>query len=158
MKRMLTVIATAALVAVALSQPVAMAKGPVDRIELTGPTLRRPIEVTQGDALLAFSPWGQAFLGDRLGSQPDVADGLTVTMYLADETGVPWPIYRFTYYRQDGGVIYLPGLRDPDHELNASTIATFNDGHWFAASPAWQAFVAGLMQIQPPSTGDAGLK
>jgi hypothetical protein len=136
----------------------AIAKGPVDAIEFTGPTLARPIEVTQGDALLTFSPWGQRFLGERLDASPDVSDGLTVTMYLGDKDGVPTPLYRFTYYSQDGGVIYLPGPGDTDYPLNETTILSQNDGHWFRAAPEWQAFVQGLTQIQPPATGSGGLK
>ena len=143
----------------ALTQGVAVAKGPVDVIEFSGPRFDHPVAVLQGDALLDFSPWGQAFLGERLDEEPaSLAEPLTVTMYLDDTAGGSKAIYRFEYYpRPNGGLIYLPGPADPDYDLNKLTIMNGN-GLWYKASEDWNAFYEVLMRIHPPSTGSGGLR
>ena len=137
----------------------AVAKGPVDVIELYGPPFERGIAILEGEALLDFDPWGQAFLGAPLDDPPtEVSEPLTVTMYIKDSAGVAQPVYRFAYHALvGGGLIYLPGPGDPDYDLNKGTILG-GSGNWFEASKAWNALVAGLAEIQPPATGSGGLK
>jgi len=74
-------------------------------------------------------------------------------------------IYGFTYARAstgDGGYIYLPSPGDPDYRRNISTVLSsptgWQNGAWHRASHDWVAFVASLMGITPPATGDAGLR
>src|SRR5690606_38138842 len=118
--------------AVVLTQHVAVAKGPVDAIEFSGPALEHDIAVTEGDALLEFSPWGQAFLGEQLDSAPTaLGEPLAVTMYLRDETGALRANYRFAYHpRPGGGAIRLPGRGEPGYDLNKTTILSKGDGQW----------------------------
>jgi len=146
-----------AALGLSLSQALVVAKGPVDRITIEGGGLARPVAVTEGDGLLEFNPWGQKFLGERLATAPGVAAPATVTMFLKNESGELKPVYRFAYYAgAGGGVLYLPGPGDADYRLNSGTILT-PDG-WFRATPAWDAFVAAASRVQPPSTGDGGLR
>lgn len=110
--------------------------------------------------MLKFSPWGQAFLSERLDSAPPgLGEALIVTMYLNDETRTPKALFRFKYHpRSEGGAIYLPGPGDPYYDLNKSTILSGGDGHWFEASSEWDALYRSLVPIRPPSTGSAGLR
>jgi hypothetical protein len=137
----------------------AVAKGPVDRIEIFSAGITREVDRSEGLEVGEFDPWSQFFLGERLGSPPSVSDAATVTMYLTDETARLQPIYRFSYFASaTGGYIYLPGRGDADYELNKTTIITANDGTWFRASANWDAFVAAANRVRPPATGDGGLK
>ena len=136
-----------------------VAKGPVDEIEIIGPALSRAVEVTEGPELGEFNPWGQLFLGERVDAQPSVSQPATVTMYSKDESGRLEPLYKFSYYPDErGGFIYVPGRGDADYELNKGTIITQNDGKWFQASVRWEAFVSAASRVQPPATGDGGLR
>jgi len=148
-----------ALAGLSLSGTSAVAKGPMDKITVTGGELARSIEITQGDALGEFNPWAGRFLGERVDRAPDVGNAATVTLYLKDEAGNYEPLYSFEYYREaSGGYIYVPGPGDAAYELNRTTIITQGDGKWFKASAGWDALVAAEEQIRPPATGDGGLR
>jgi hypothetical protein len=147
------------LVVAIMIQTPAIAKGPLDVIEVSGPQFEHALALLEGDALLDFNPWAQRFLEEQIEAPVDVGEPLTVTMYLDDASGTPQPVYRFSYYpNPSGGSIYLPGPGDSDYDLNKTTILSANDGRWFAAAPEWDAFYESLVRIQPPSTGSGGLK
>jgi hypothetical protein len=147
-------------VLVVVSLPgIAVAKGPLAAIEFSGPGFEQTLSVTEGDALLDFNPWGQEFLGERLEAEPEVTDGLIVTMYLEDASGDRRAVYRFAYYPHlAGGRIHLPGPGEADYDLNKTTILSANDGRWLEASPGWDAFYESIVRIQPPSTGSGRLR
>ena len=138
---------------------VAEAKGPVDKITIAGADGSEPVEITEGEGLGEFNPWGQLFLGERLDAAPAMAAPATVTMYLKEESGKLAPVYRFRYVTDaGGGYVQVPGRGDVDYELNKTTIITENDGKWFRASAGWVAFVAEASRVRPPATGDGGLR
>jgi hypothetical protein len=142
----------------ALSQDAAVAKGPLAAIEIAGPALDHTLAVTEGDALLDFNPWGQAFLGEKLDEAPAMTDALTVTMFVDDGAGGQRAAYRFRYQPgSDGGRIHLPGPGEPDYDLNKTTILD-GSGASYESSAAWDAFFESLIAIRPPSTGSGGLK
>lgn len=45
------------------------------------------------------------------------------------------------------GFVYLPGRTDPAFDANAATILHGHgaEGHWFTASPAWEALARPLI-------------
>ena len=149
---------------VALMQAPVVAKGPVDKITVDGPDTER-IEITAGDALYEFDPWGRQFIDwDRgLASKPPTGGELyIVSFYLEDRV-----IFVMEYApAPEGGTgyIYIPGPDDPDHRLNAGTIIGGSSDHWNPngkwqyATAAWAAVMRGENQVQPPATGDGGLR
>jgi hypothetical protein len=161
--RALTLLMVLIVLAAAPPQP-GHAKGVLERIELTAESGSR-VEVTEGIALYEFNPWASRYLDGVVSDPPALGRVIDVGLYL-DMTGNGQErIYSFTYATAlsgDGGYIYIPGPGHPDFRRNISTVLSspggWQNGAWHRASAAWVAFVASLMAISPPATGDAGLR
>jgi hypothetical protein len=59
------------------------------------------------------------------------------------------------FYENDAaageGYVYLPGPSDEPYRLNVRSIHRGNrlEGHWFRATPEWQALVSTLSFVEP---------
>ncbi len=152
----------------ALPAAVVSAKGPVDRITISGPGLTDPIEVKSTALLSNFDPWGRQFIAWDRGLAPAAPQGqpsYVIAFYL-DQSGAGSPIYVFDYVpgSLDGpGYIHIPGPDDPRYRRNASTIvgATSTDrwnpdGKWQYATDEWDAAVLQELRAHgvDVSTGD----
>jgi hypothetical protein len=149
---------------VALMQSPVVAKGPVDKIAVDGPDTDR-IEITAGDALDEFDPWGRQFIDWERGlasEPPKRGEPYTVSFYLDDRVIF---VLKYALEPEGGtGYIYIPGPEDPDYKLNAGTIIGGSsdrwdpNGKWQYATASWAAVMPGESRVQPPTTGDGGLR
>ena len=144
-----------------MSDAVAMSESQrsADMILVSGGELKQPVEITDPEILRQFDPWGGAFVnwhrvsGGRLsweyevlffkrGVEPSTRydrDGMTMIYgirYCIDEEGGP-------------GSVHLAGRDDKFGEENVRMIWDGTQaGRWHPATPAWKAFIQGLVAGQ----------
>ena len=138
-----------------------LAKGPVDKITLTGPGLTNPIEITDPESLAPFNPWTRGFIdwGRGLVTEPPPAEQTyTVSLYLRAR-GV---IYVLQYSPDPSGgpgYLYIPGRGDPWYSLNIGTILTGDsdawnpNGKWQYATSDWDALMQRALREDRGLTG-----
>ena len=143
----------------------AAAKGPVDKIAILKASSTEPIEVSDEGALAEFDPWGRQFIDWDRGiadGPPPGGEGYMVSFYLDDRV-----IYVLEYAPDAAGgtgFIYIPGPDHPDYSLNSGTIIGASsdrwdpNGKWQYATPRWDALMRSESGVQPPATGDGGLR
>jgi hypothetical protein len=169
MKRFLTV---AGLLIASTAPLVALAKGDLVRIEVTGPQLSEPLVVADSKVLREFFIWSGPNSGPRhsIGS-PQSADSPSFIAWqegIKEQVPKGMTVYdvsffhvfrnqprdgRLTYavkYAYDAvtkrGYIYLPGPGEENYRLNVSTIFHDVEGHGFLASSRWESLIAPLIQ------------
>lgn len=133
------------------SMSTALAKGPADKITISGPGLSEPIEITDARILEKFSPWGEAFFDERQGflaESPVVDASYQVQFFMRDQGGELRLSYIFEYAPGDPGYIHLPGKGDKDYEINKGTIMRREDGGWLYASEGWYDLMRNLLGDQ----------
>jgi hypothetical protein len=121
---------------------IAVAKGPADKIIISGPGLTKPIEITDQQTLQQFRPWVNKFLDAQRGAlavTPKTDRICQVLVYIKDETGQLHVRYAFQYAPGQSGYVYIPGKGDPWYETNIGTVSRGStiEGHWFYASKEW---------------------
>jgi hypothetical protein len=126
----------------------ALAKGPPDKITITGPGIAEPIKVTHSNRLYAFSFYQFNDLTRRIES-PDISlsDGYHITRYIEDKGRlIVWD--RLTYYLDPAGgpgFIFFDGL-DP------SIGSTEGQGEWFLSTEEGGAAMRQILSdYAPPS-------
>ncbi|GAB4577313.1 MAG: hypothetical protein Fur0022_00440 [Anaerolineales bacterium] len=138
----------------------AIAKGPADKLSISGPGLTEPIEVTDPKILQPFSPWGDRFYDGQTGALaelPKVDVQYQVLFYVEDEAGELRVRYAFQYTPGQPGLIHLPGKGDEWYETNIGTILRGGlEGQWLYASQEWDDLMRQLLEGQGiPFSGDA---
>ena len=127
----------------------ALAKGPADKITISGPGLSEPIEITDAQILEQFSPWSETFFDKGRGTladPPEVESTYQVRFYLKDEGGELRSSYSFDYAPGNPGYIHLPGKGDPLYETNKGLILRGEDGGWLYASTAWYDMMQHMLE------------
>jgi hypothetical protein len=127
----------------------AFAKGPADKITISGPGLSEPIEITDAQILEKFSPWSEAFFDKARGilkEPPKVENTYQVIFYLKDESGDLRASYAFEYAPGNPGTIHLPGKGDPWYDTNKGLILRGEDGGWLYASAAWYDMMEPMLE------------
>lgn len=129
------VLSLSALLISLVAASMALAKGPVDKITITG--LDDPIEITDEASLAPFDPWSRGFIAwDRgLVEEPPsvIEETYTVSFHIERGDGEFSLIYVLHYApaRAGGpGYIYIPGPGDPYYQLNIGTIITGSSDQW----------------------------
>lgn len=115
---------------------------------------------------MEFNPWGRSFIDWDRGppTEPPARDQTyTVSFYLDDRV-----IYVLEYApnaEDEAGLIYIPGPEHPDYRHNIGTImgASSSDrwnpeGRWQYATAEWAALMPIPARVQPPATGNGGLR
>jgi LPXTG-motif cell wall-anchored protein len=132
-----------ALLAALTTVSLALAKGPPDKLTISGPGLQGEIEVTD-PALLADIGFGGLEEFDSNGRhgipEPAVGEGYTLIRLLRNPNGTfqPWDQLRYYPNALDGrGVVFYDGLIGP----NTSEF----DGRWYFARPAGEAGMQRLL-------------
>jgi hypothetical protein len=128
---------------------IAFAKGPADKITISGPGLVEPVEMTDPQSLERFSPWGDEFFDSYLGvlAEPPKPD---TTYQVRIYVGQRDP-YTFQYAPLYPGYVYLPGRGDEWYETNIGTINRPGlDGHWLYASAGWHDAAQPLLPASTP--------
>ena len=143
----------------------AEAKGPVDKIAILRAGSTQPIEITDEVAIAGFDPWGRQFIDWDRGvsaEPPPGVDRYTVSFYLKGRV-----IYVVEYAPEpggDGGYVYVPGSGHWAARINGGTIITASsdrwnpNGKWQHATTGWAELMASESGVQPPTTGDGGLR
>ena len=151
-----------------------LAKGPVDKITLTGPGLTNPIEFTDPESLAPFNPWTRGFIDWSRGlvtEPPQAEQTYAVAFYLkASERpyclkheGEFCLIYLIRYSPDPSGgpgYLYFPGQGEPEHQINKGTIIDSSidawdpNGKWQYATAGWDALMQRALQADggPTST------
>jgi hypothetical protein len=126
--------------------PVA-AKAPLEKITISGPGLRTPLEITDEQTLRLANPWFGKFIewsAPAVEARPGTAV-YEVTLHARLRSSELRPIYQFRYApgaSGERGLVYLPGKGEPWHRQNVSVIIRDNhDGRWNPASSDWDARV-----------------
>jgi hypothetical protein len=130
------------------SASAAFAKGPAEKISISGPGLAAPVEITDPELLQPFSPWSDAFFDQQRGvlAEPPNSGNVYQVLIFADSR----VFYAFNYIPGSPGIIYLPGKGDEWYETNVSTILRSGgpEGHWLYASREWDDLIGGLLVNQ----------
>lgn len=175
MKTISCVLGIATLMLVSAS---AWPKSQTIKLEIVGPGLLQPLEITDRAVLDRFSIWNGpgvrvndqpihlepanieqigAFIDWSRGAvpqQPSSITPYTVTFHqVGGERMHDWHRRYVVTYAYDpaseGGYIYLPGPKDGDvYKRNVFSIVHGVEGNWFHASPAWERSVRPLIQQQ----------
>ena len=127
---------------------IAFAKGPADKITISGLGWSEPVEITKAQILEKFSPWSEEFFDKRQGAleeSPKVESTYQVLFYLKDESGELRASYAFEYAPGNPGYIHLPGKGDPWYETNKGIILREEDGRWLYASADWYDLMQDLL-------------
>ena len=131
-----------------------LAKGPADKITISGPGLQGKIEIVDPAILQQFNPWMAQFI-DRHQSTPTTAprtDRIYDVAFIMQDR----PIYVVQYapgINGDRGAIYLPGPGDPWYERNIGTIIQDGlDGKWQSAALSWDAAIQPLIEQHAVAT------
>ena len=130
------------------SASAAFAKGPAEKISISGPGLTAPIEITDPELLQPFSPWSDAFFDQQRGlvtESPDSGRAYQVLIFADSRV-----FYAFNYIPGNPGMIYLPGRGEEWYETNVSTILRSGglEGHWLYASREWDDLIGSLLADQ----------
>jgi len=157
----------------ALSAAPTWAKSQTVKLDIVGPGLDQPLQITDPAILERFSIWvgpnsarqmaerypnqepRGAFADYLRGSLPPPAD-LTLYTVTFHQGGPREQMHEWhrTYVINYGhdpdsgqGYIYLPGPKDGEvYQRNVFSIGTGAEGKWFHASPAWERLVSPLIQ------------
>ena len=130
------------------SASAAFAKGPAEKISISGPGLAAPIEITDPQLLQPFSPWSDAFFDQQrsvLAESPNSGNVYQVLIFADSRV-----FYAFNYIPGSPGIIYLPGQGEEWYETNVSTILRSGgwEGHWHYASREWDDLIGSLLADQ----------
>ena len=143
------------------------AKGATTRITIRGGGLQTPLAITDPRVLERFQIWAgpgvfvnqieqtEGFVIDwKSGPIANPPDGLQhyEAVFYVTEPNQPnaTPAYVVTYAYDPSsrlGFVYLPGKGDSMYALNSRTMFHGHgyEGHWFHATPAWDAAVLALI-------------
>lgn len=134
------------------------AKGLPDKAIIRGGSLAQPIEITDRETLMLFSPWFDKFIDWEKGvvAAPATQEQVfEVSIFMKSRPDNPAQdhrdmrlIYTLKYCpRTSGpGYIYLPGKDDEHYAVNVSTILRDgHDGKWHQAATAWETVVKRLI-------------
>ncbi len=137
---------TVGLVFVLLLVPSADAKGSAERIIVTGPGLKAPLEITDAKTLALFSPYGEKFFAipEKLApsatfeqrhtlEEPSRTDGAYEVEFQWKTKGLFHTGFAFRYVPGNPGHIYLPDGKE--RPMNPGLIMRPGlDGHWLRSS------------------------
>jgi hypothetical protein len=166
---------TVLAVIMALGLPAALAaKGATSRINISGGSLDRPVDIRSATVTRQFQIWSgpgtttctaarrcvegrDGFIVDwsagPVGAKPDGLQRYQIAFFV-QEDGVagqqaPEQLAYVVVYEYDPahnqGFVYLPGKDDPWHELNWGSIYRGGLAGWFHATHAWQDAVVPLI-------------
>jgi hypothetical protein len=149
------------------------AKGDMVLIEISGASLKSPVQITDRK-IEEFSIWaGPPFsTGDGISTQtegfiidwpagalsgrPSDLEHYEVRFYVGCKAGAnrdcgdqkPHLAYVVSYDYDPAskrGFVYLPGKGDPFYYVNIGSIAHGPEGHWFFATASWEGFARPLI-------------
>jgi hypothetical protein len=153
---------------VACASTLVLAKGETTKITISGGGLPTPIAITDPDIIATFNVWtgpgtsmtvngvtregSKGFIIDwnagAVADRPHDARSYEVAFYVNFPNRPPSdPAYVVIYEpeRDGSGLVYLPGVSDPQYRRNVATIVRGVEGKWFRATRAWDAVVAPLL-------------
>lgn len=131
--------------------PPALAKGPPDKLSLSGRGLAQPVEIADPASLAAFDPWTRGFIAWGRGlaaNPPPLEDTYTVSFYLkraGGELALIYVLHDAPDPTGGPGYIHIPGRGEPAYRLNIGTIITGDsdrwdpNGKWQYATAEWDA-------------------
>lgn len=129
-----TIAVTALIGALLFQVRIAEAKGPPEKVIITGPGLMTPIEITEASQLQVFSIYGFENIDRRIPEPKDPGQGYVITRYVKDGANlIEWD--RLVYYPQPTGkpgYVFYEGLRQPG-------MSSEFDGYWYPASQTGDA-------------------
>lgn len=167
-----TLVRAFAFAALVLSSTFTWAKSQTIRLEVTGPRLAQPLEITDRTILRRFNFWNGPGVGvngqpahlesqnlERIGAfidwprgqlqtAPSGIQAFEVTFHQRATGQHARYVIRYAYDpAKAGGYIYLPGRSDGDvYRANVFSIHHGVEGHWFHSSPAWERIVRPLIE------------
>jgi len=116
------------------------------KLTISGPGLRRPVEIRDPAVLALSNVFGGSFIGSAAAAPEETWPRYTVVFDVQHRNGVEAAAYVVHYVRDAAtgeGFIYLPGRGDPRYRRNVHTILrTYQDGTWRHASRAWSQAIA----------------
>ena len=178
--------AVVAFLALLLGAPgIASAKAKTLRIEITGPGLSRPLQITSPEIVQSFHIWngpGVTVNGEPVHLDPahqrghfidwprgianDRAAGMqrfTITFHLDAKRAPPyesWSRYVVFYEfepSKTGGYIYLPLRKDTQPHFNTA-IGHGVEGNWFFSTAAWEQHIRAAITRQQLLTATASAR
>ena len=150
LKTGLRLVVVAALAACLMQASVALAKGTVEMISVSGPGLNEPVEITDRNSLEPFLPWSRDFIDWGRGIISDPAPGLRnyeVQFYL-DRDEPPVAVIEYSPEPHGGpGYVHAPpstlnpGMGDSDY--------WDPNGKWHHATRAWGLLMQKALEGRP---------
>jgi len=135
------------------------AKGPTKKITIEGPSLARPIEITDPNVTRDFQVFGGLGTSNREsnGLIADWASGAVappsgletyrVSFYL-DEYPIPYVVLYAFDPSTSQGYVYIPGKADEWYRTNISIIIRHVEGTWFRTRMRWEQVARPLISKQ----------
>lgn len=120
---------------------VALAKGPPDKVTITGPGLKAPVEITDAETLQAFSFFQFEDSEHAIASPNHPGYGYVVTRFVRESEGDYLAWDRLSFHPNpsgSGGLVHYEGL------LGEGMSSEF-DGGWYLASDAGDAAVREIL-------------
>jgi hypothetical protein len=149
-----------AMLLVSVPSPM-LAKGKTSKITITGPSLKRPIEILDPKILANFSVWTGpgTSAGDHQGfiinwfegpirETPNTLGRYQVAFYAGGSPNQRM-VYVVYYAFSPGaaqGYVYLPGESDETYGRNVRSIIRGEEGKWFPAWSAWERVARPLIE------------
>ncbi|MGH8175684.1 MAG: hypothetical protein ACREV5_05425 [Steroidobacter sp.] len=132
----------------------AFAKSETFKLEISGPGLAQPLDITEPEILNRFSIWGSPGIDWLRGnvSGPLQVKSYTVTFHQRGREPMhEWHRRYVITYGVDAatgeGYVYLPGPDDGDvYKRNTFSIFRDVEGNWFHASKEWEKSVRPLIE------------
>lgn len=117
-----------------------LAKGPPDKVVITGPGLTSPIIITNPSLLSGFGFYSFEDVNHRIAEPKDPGPGYVITRYLAHGTELT-PRDRAIYHLRPSGE---PGLVFHEGLIDENMWSEF-DGYWYHASEAGDATIRSIL-------------
>jgi hypothetical protein len=135
----------------------ALAKGGVEEITVSGPSLKQSIEINDPQILDQFNPWGglHRFLSERLEDHDVNTDTLDGPYQVRFFQSLHEWVYEFSYYTDGGhepGYILLP-------EPPASSFEGFaHPAGWYRSTAAWSEVMSERLEgLVTPTEAESGI-
>lgn len=175
---MKTALRALAVTSLALWSTSASAKSETIRLEIAGPGLAQPLEITDRTILHSFSFWngpGVSVNGEPVHLTPESLESQGAFIEWPrgqlEEAPAGLPTYEVTFHQRasgkharyviryafdpakEGGYVYLPGPRDGAvYRDNVFSIYHGVEGNWFHSSRAWERLVRPLITSAPAAS------
>ena len=132
--------------------PLLYAKGPTQKILISGGSLVCPIEIGDAAVLKSFNIWSGTFIvanWSPVAAPPSELKRYQAAFYANHhKDGLDYIVTYVDDPANHRGFVYLPGKGEADYSLNTFSIYRGVEGQWFEARKSWVDLVTALINAK----------